>query len=410
MHTQDDFYQQLKSLQKRFDNMQPELEISVRDTALGVEGFIVVWNTAISRHGPLPNCAKGGTRIRPGLTLAEIKMLARNMAIKNAAAGLPLGGCKSGLNADPNQPDFESTYRRFIQLCKPYTHENGGIFGGFGFDIGAAPEHALWACDTLNSRRSFTGKTVAMGGTDYDREGIAGLGVAEAAVQTLVMHDEDLQRVTFSVHGVGAMGAAVIRYFSASGGRLNAIGDPKFGGTWVFDKPISQALSAALIGLDTDTAKKLLPSEGRLLDNDANRVLFESTDLLFPCALQYVIDSQNADRIQARYIVEGANNPTSLDAYPLLYRNGIQQVPDFIANAGGIIAAYIELTNDNIDQRDVELRTLVHRAKALTSSTIKKNVANIVELSRKYRIPMRDAGIFTALSAILDNEIGNEPG
>ena len=88
MHTQDDFYQQLTSLQQRFDGMQPELEISVRDTALGVEGFIVVWNTAISRHGPLPNCAKGGTRIRQGLTLAEIKMLARNMAIKNAKESL----------------------------------------------------------------------------------------------------------------------------------------------------------------------------------------------------------------------------------------------------------------------------------------------------------------------------------
>ena len=83
-------------------------------------------------------------------------------------------------------------------------------------------------------------------------------------------------------------------------------------------------------------------------------------------------------------------------------------MPDFIANAGGIIAAFIELTNDTIDQRDIELRTLVHRAKALTRSTIKKNVANIIELSTRYHIPMRDAGTYTALSAILDHEIGNE--
>lgn len=227
------FLAQLDRLRKDFDAMQPELELTVRDSAMGVEGYVVVWNTGISTGGPLGHCGKGGTRITPTLTLDEVKMLARTMALKNAAADLPLGGAKSGLKLDPAVPGFEKQYRRFVRLCAPVLHENGGPFGGFGFDIGGRPEHALWACDELKSTRCFTGKPLNMGGTDYDREGIAGLG------------------------------------------------DPKYGGTWTFDKPLSDSLHRALTGQESDTP--------------------------------------------------GARTE--------LERRGIGVVPDFIANSGGIIAA-----------------------------------------------------------------------
>src|SRR6478736_2351606 len=182
------FRAELKRLQALFETMPPELEVTVRDPALGVEGYVVVWNTGISAGGPLERSGKGGTRITPTVTLEEVKMLARTMALKNAAAGLPLGGAKSGLKLDPSTAGFERQYRRFVRLCAPFLHENGGPFGGFGFDIGARPEHALWACDELGSTRSFTGKPLHMGGTDYDREGIAGLGVAVAGATVLEVH------------------------------------------------------------------------------------------------------------------------------------------------------------------------------------------------------------------------------
>src|SRR6476659_1504427 len=175
---QQTFYAELKALTDFFDAMQPELEVTVRDSVLGVEGYVVVWNTGASVGGPLERSGKGGTRITPTVTLEEVKMLARTMALKNAAAGLPLGGAKSGLRLDPSTSGFEKQYRRFVRLCAPFLYENGGLFGGLGFDIGARPEHALWACDELKSTRCFTGKPVEMGGTDYDRQGIAGLGVS----------------------------------------------------------------------------------------------------------------------------------------------------------------------------------------------------------------------------------------
>lgn len=78
---------ELGELRQAFDAMQPELELTARDPAMGVEGYVVVWNTGISTGGPLERCGKGGTRITPTLTLDEVKMLARTMALKNAAAG-----------------------------------------------------------------------------------------------------------------------------------------------------------------------------------------------------------------------------------------------------------------------------------------------------------------------------------
>src|SRR2546421_5243755 len=85
---QQAFYAELKSLTDFFEAMQPELEVTVRDPALGVEGYVVVWNTGVSAGGPLERSGKGGTRITPTVSLEEVKMLARTMALKNAAAGL----------------------------------------------------------------------------------------------------------------------------------------------------------------------------------------------------------------------------------------------------------------------------------------------------------------------------------
>src|SRR3954453_3711714 len=216
----DGFLAELARLQAVFEAMPPELEVTVRDPAQGIEGYVVVWNTGISVGGPLECSGKGGTRITPTVTLDEVKMLARTMALKNAAAGLPLGGAKSGLKLDPSVAGFEQQYRRFVSLCNPFLHENGGPFGGFGFDIGARPEHALWACDELKSTRSFTGKPLSMGGTDYDREGIAGLGVAVAGGTLLEIKQQNIAGASFAIQGMGAMGAAVLRYFSEMGGEL----------------------------------------------------------------------------------------------------------------------------------------------------------------------------------------------
>ena len=399
--TQAEFYSNLESLRSSFALLKPELEVTIRDPSIDLEGFVVVWNTGISKDGPLPYCGKGGTRIRDGLSLDEVKMLARKMSVKNAAAGLPLGGSKSGINADPRAPGFEQKYRRFVELCKPLLHENGGIFGGFGFDIGAAPEHAVWVCETLGSTKSFTGKPIEMGGTDYDKEGIAGLGVAESAATIIPIHGGDLKTTRFAVHGVGAMGAAVIRYFSEYGAQLGSIGDPKYGGTWRFENPPSTTLIDALIHQQVDKVKELLPEQGTLISDNSDEVLFEPSEVLFPCALQSVITADNVERIQARYIIEGANNPCEFAAYPLLLQKGVHLIPDFIANSGGIISAFIELTSDIDIDENVRTRAKVEQAKSYTRTKIRDNVERIESCSQNFNVPFRDASLYVALNNIL---------
>lgn len=391
--TRESFLQELAQMKVQFDAMKPEVEETVRDPELGIEGYVVVWNTGISKGGPLEFSGKGGTRITPTLTLDEVKMLSRNMAIKNAAAGLKMGGAKSGLRADPNGPDFEKQYRRFVSLCKPLLHENGGKFGGFGFDIGGNPIQAIWACDELKSTRSFTGKPLHMGGTDYDREGIAGLGVAVAAKTMLELKGEDPKLSTFAVQGMGAMGAAVYRYFSAAGAQIAVIGDPKYGGTWHFDGAPSAELHLALIENKVEQAKALLAHEAKQISGDAADALYQDVDVVFPCALQDVITDANVDRIKARFMSEGANKPTKESAQLRLHDKGIWVVPDFIANSGGIIAAYIELTSSSNDK--------CNEAKDLTSKKITENVKEMVSLMDQYDIAPQQAGMYMALNRIL---------
>jgi glutamate dehydrogenase (NAD(P)+) len=386
------FHVELKALRSYFDSMQPELEVTVRDPSLGVEGYVVVWNTGISAAGPLPGCGKGGTRITPQVSLDEIKMLARTMALKYATADLPLGGAKSGLKLDPSTAGFERQYRRFVRLCAPFLHENGGPFGGFGFDIGARPEHALWACDELGSTRSFTGKPLHMGGTDYDREGIAGLGVAVAGTTMLEITGADLTRVTFALQGVGAMGAAVLRYFSAGGARLGALGDPRYGGTWAFDRQLSDELYQALVSQDTANAASLLPQQGTRLSDDAGDVLFHPTDILFPCAVQNVITERNVDLVRAAHVCEGANGPVTESARTRLHQRGVPLVPDFIANPGGAIAAFVELTSGSDDK--------VAEAKRMTREKIAANVRAMFELAARCGAEPQEAGLYMALSRI----------
>ena len=106
----------LKQLRTQFNASQPELELIVRDLELGVEGYVVVWNAGSLEEAPF---GKGGTRIASGLSIDEVRMLAKKMALKNAASGLPIGGAKSGLVANPDSEGFELKYRRCLLYTSP---------------------------------------------------------------------------------------------------------------------------------------------------------------------------------------------------------------------------------------------------------------------------------------------------
>ena len=394
------FKEKLIAYEALFAARGPELEVIVRDPALDVEGYCVCWNTRISIDGPLGRCAKGGTRVTPDLTLPEIKMLASRMALKNAAAGLPLGGAKSGLKADPDDPEIETKYRRFVQLLAPLLKERGGIFGGFGWDIGTRPEYVHWACDELGSYRSFTGKPIDMAGSDYDREGIAGLGVAVAAHAAIEIQGDNPEDLSFAVQGLGAMGAAVVRYFSEYGAKLTAVADPRIGGTVVLPAGFPAAVIDCFSTQNYEGAKLLLKNlPVQTLPTD--EILYQTCDVLFPCAVQDVITIDNCEKIAARYLVEGANNPTSFAAYDVLYARNVVMIPDIIANPGGIIAAFTEMTTTITAEENTKNRSIVLAAKDYTRSKIRENVALLLTLVEQEGIASCYAARYLALKNIL---------
>lgn len=379
-----DFIRELEAMTAKFNTMDPVLEITLNDSEQDVEGYVVVWNTSICRDGALfaneKGCGKGGTRILKGLSLHDVKRLARAMAKKNAAAGLPLGGAKSGLNCDSNDPDYERKFRRFVSLVKEagLLYEDGGIFGGFGYDIGGKPPYnAIWACDELGSGKSFTGKPLNMGGTDYDRIGIAGLGVATAGKTALECKGINPANTTFAVQGLGAMGAAVTNYMHEYGARMMALSDPKFGGTWRFGHYASDDVIAALFNHDTDRITSLLQNEAELISDDPSGALYEDADMVFPCAMEDAITTGNANKIHAKFICEGANNPTLMDAKIMLFDMGKILVPDILANPGGIIAAFVEMTSDAQD-KSIEA---IAKTREVIAQNIKTMMKGVEELN-----------------------------
>ena len=398
--TKEQFQDELARLEALFSVQRPELELTVRDPGLGVEGFVVVWNSAPGKLGPLGPCGKGGTRITPSVSIDEVTMLAQRMEMKNAAAGLAMGGAKSGLKGDPDSPGFEKKYRRFVQLIKPILREHGGIFGGLGFDIGARPEHPIWACLELGSGSSFTGKPLQMGGTDYDREGIAGLGVAVAGRSAIEARGGSIVGARCAIQGLGAMGAAVFRYLTEFGADIAAVSDPRLGGSFVFRHRISEPLREAIIAQDFPKSRVLAEASGAVRSHDNADVLFEDVDIVFPCAVQDVLNEQNVERVKAPLLIEGANGPCLRAAQIRLAAMGKTVIPDFIANPGGIIAAYVEMTSEVTPEENVRTKAKVVEARRLTEQKIGENVKLLLELAGTLGIDPVEAGRYQALKVI----------
>jgi len=393
------FLEELHERQRAFDALEPECEMTIRDPELGVEGHVIVWSTLAVKDGPLGRVGKGGTPITPTLTKHEVMRLARTQTLKNAAAGLATGGAKSGLRADPKAEGFERAYRRFVKLAWPAHYDNGGLWGGLGYDLGGDPRHCQWAINELGTTRCFTGKPVEQGGTDYDVEGVAGLGVSVAAATWLDAAAGGARGKTAAVQGIGAMGAAVCRYFTQLGGSVTTIADPRIDGAWRLHGPLSGALLDAIAEMDFHTTREHLLNEGHQ-QMPMDDVLWEEVDVLIPCAVQDVIDTGNQSRIRARVVVEGANNPCTMPARHALHERGVPVVPDFIANPGGAIAASVEMTSDVSDEENARTRAKVDEAKTATRSMVAENVSEVLAIADLHEAPLVDAATLLALRRI----------
>ena len=304
------------------DEWGPEKIVCVSHRRTGMRGVLVIDNTA-------RGMGKGGTRMAPTVTVGEVARLARNMTWKWAAADMFYGGAKAGIAADPGQPDKEAVLRAFARAL----HNEVPAEYVFGLDMGLTEDDAAVIVDELG-RAAAVGTPHVLGGLPYDALGITGYGVAESAHAAAEFADVDVAAgARVSIQGFGAVGTAAARRLAELGATVVAI-STACGVLYDADGFDIDDLCRARQAHGDDVVLQLPGSRLK-----AGEELTLDAEILIPAALQDVIDEEVARNIKAKLIVEGANLPTNAQAQHILFERGIAVVPDFIANAGGVIAA-----------------------------------------------------------------------
>ena len=307
------------------DEWGPEKIVCVSDARSGMRGVLVIDNTA-------RGIGKGGTRMTPTVTVGEVARLARVMTWKWAAVDLFFGGAKAGIRADPRGPDKERVLRAFVRaLANEVPREYV-----FGLDLGLTEDDAAIIQDEIGDRGAAVGTPRELGGVPYDDWGVTGYGVAEAADAALVRQGETLRGASVVLQGFGAVGAAAAARLVELGAVVVGISTSAGALHHPEGLDVAELLAAREQHGDALVEHVSQPTMRRM---DTGEELLVDADVLVPAATQDVVDAALATELRFRVIVEGANLPTTPDAQRLLAGRGITVVPDFIANAGGVIAA-----------------------------------------------------------------------
>lgn len=342
------------------DEWGPEKVVCVSDRRTGMRGVLVIDNTA-------RGIGKGGTRMSPTTGVGEIARLARNMTWKWAAVDMFYGGAKAGIVADPAGADKEAVLRAFARAL----HNEVPAEYVFGLDMGLTEQDAAVIVDELG-RSAAVGTPGVLGGLAYDSLGITGYGVAEAVGAAAAFIGIDVASgARVAVQGFGAVGTALVRRLNEMGAVVVAVSTAE----GALFEPEGFDVEALLQAREAhgDQLVRHLPGRRLALGEE----LTVDADILVPAARQDVIDAALATRIRARLVVEGANLPTTSDAQEVLAERGVTVVPDFIANAGGVIAAGFAM-----DARTSAFRPEVEPVLLAVADKIRVNTLDCVSRAR----------------------------
>ena len=357
------------------------------------DGGVHVFTGWRVQHNISRGPAKGGIRYHPMVTLDLVKALAMLMTWKCAAVGLPYGGAKGAVACDPlklSQNELEHLTRRYATEIAILLGPEKDIPAP---DMGTNPQTMAWIMDTISMHSghsvtaSVTGKPVDVGGSE-GRVEAPGRGATYLTLEALkYLHVED-ETPTMAVQGYGQVGKSTARLLSEAGLRVVAVSDSKGG---VYNPK----------GLDLAALEEHRQVRGGITgfkkgDNITNAELLElPVTVLVPAAVQDQINADNAPRIRARLITEGANAAISPDADPILHERGIFVIPDIIANSGGVIVSYFEWVQDlqAFFWEEEEINTKLHHV-------ITRAFYEILHTSVNKRIDMRLAAYALAVQRV----------
>jgi glutamate dehydrogenase (NAD(P)+) len=343
------------------DALGPAKVIHVHEPRLGLRGILVVDNVAI---GP----SIGGLRMASDVSLEECARLARAMTLKNAAAGLAHGGGKSVLCGDPKMERArkEALVRGFAHALR---NESDYIFGP---DMGTDETCMAWVKDEIGRA---VGLPREIGGIPLDEIGATGWGLAHCAEVAARHLGFSLRGATFAIQGFGAVGRHAARFLARLGAVLVAASDS---GGAVHDAA----------GLDLGTLIPLKDAGKSVRDYPGGRklgrddIIGVECDLWIPAARPDVVREDNAARLRARLVAQGANIPFTAGAERMLHERGVLVIPDFIANAGGVICAAMEYRGASQSQ-----------AFAAIEERIRANTRQVLERMTAERLLPREAAV-----------------
>ena len=306
------------------NHLGPFKIIHVSEPASSLKATLVVDNVA---RGP----SIGGVRMAPDVSTEECFRLARAMTLKNAAADLPHGGGKAVLYGDPKMPKQEKEQLIRAMACslaevKQYI---------FAPDMGTNEECMGWVKDEIDR---VVGLPTELGGIPLDEIGATGWGILNAIKTATEFQGISLSNARIALQGFGAVGKHSARFLADNNAILVAASD-------------SRGTVSCADGLDAARLIAIKEAGGSVIDYEPNSgittgppdtIIDTPCDIWIPAARPDVIHADNVDRLQCRMVVEAANIPITLEAEKRLHDKGILCIPDFIANAGGVICAAME--------------------------------------------------------------------
>ena len=342
------------------DRWGPEKVIRVYDPDIGMEGILVIDNTAL---GP----GKGGMRIRAGVTPAEVFKLARTMTWKCALADLPFGGAKGGIIADPYSIDKIKYMKSFARAISPFVPNQW--VSAPDMNVGEREIEAF--VEEIGDLRGATGKPERLGGIPHEL-GTTGFGVGVSIETTLEVISqvspiqESLTDLKVAIQGFGNVGSELAKYLASKGAKIVGLSD--YWGA-VYNPNGIDVPNALKHAYATDEAHSIKNCKG-VTEISRNDLLYVDCDILVPAAVANVITAENANRIKAKLVFEAANNPTTAQAEEMLFKRGVLVLPDMLVNPGGVIGSYVEFLGKGADE-----------AFAMIDSKIRKNTRSVLEAS-----------------------------
>ena len=315
-------------------------EVSVQIPIKTADGTTRVYHGYRIQHNGARGPYKGGVRFHPEVDIDEVRALASMMTWKTAIAGVPYGGAKGGVNVDPadlNDDELQRVARGFMDKVSKVLGPTRDIPAP---DVNTNAQVMAWMMDEYGKLHGYapavvTGKPISLEGS-YGREAATGRGCVFMFREAAPKLGLDPEHAKFVVQGFGNVGSWIARVMQTLGAKMIGVSD-------AFGAIRNDA------GIDAQAlVRHIYHDGGRLAEYPgAERIAFGDLyeipcDVFFPAALGGMLHEGNADLLNCRMIVEGANNPTTFDADDIFDDKGILVIPDLMANAGGVVASYFE--------------------------------------------------------------------